>query len=101
MMCPECGAWLHKVLETRQHPDEMIVRRRECANGHRFSTWEVHPTVVHKGSNLATQRAIRERRTLWQRDKQIRADTRPLKEIAATWGMTREHVVKIRRGVRR
>jgi transcriptional regulator NrdR family protein len=35
MKCPECGAWT-EVRETRGPR-----RRRECANGHRFSTEEV------------------------------------------------------------
>ncbi len=35
MKCPECGAWT-EVKETRGPR-----RRRECANGHRFSTEEI------------------------------------------------------------
>lgn len=35
MKCPECGVWT-RVLETRQG----VLRRRECANGHRFNTEE-------------------------------------------------------------
>jgi len=34
MNCPECGAW-SSVKQT-----EMPRRRRECANGHRFTTQE-------------------------------------------------------------
>ena len=40
MKCPTCGAWT-RVLETRQG----VNRRRECANGHRFSTQEVAVAV--------------------------------------------------------
>ncbi len=38
MKCPHdsCGAW-SRVLSTRN----LITRRRECANGHRFTTTEV------------------------------------------------------------
>ena len=36
MNCPECGVW-SRVLTTRQGH----VRRRECANGHRFTTQEI------------------------------------------------------------
>ncbi len=35
MKCPQCGAWTD-VLETRSPR-----RRRECANGHRFTTIEL------------------------------------------------------------
>ena len=36
MNCPTCGAW-SRVLSTRRG----TLRRRECANGHRFTTREV------------------------------------------------------------
>ncbi len=35
MKCPHCNAWT-TTLETRGHR-----RRRECGNGHRFTTYEV------------------------------------------------------------
>jgi transcriptional regulator NrdR family protein len=38
--CPECGAWTD-VLEAKKIRNTNIVRRRrECANGHRFTTHE-------------------------------------------------------------
>ena len=40
MKCPECGAW-STVLSTRESPDHGFVRRRECANLHRFTTQEM------------------------------------------------------------
>jgi hypothetical protein len=43
MNCPECGVW-SEVLETRRK----IVRRRECANGHRFTTIETLQKVTKK-----------------------------------------------------
>lgn len=42
MKCPECGTKLHEVNDSRKRGNE-IYRRRECFNGHRFSTLE---TVV-------------------------------------------------------
>lgn len=40
MKCPQCGAWT-QVKETRTKKNENIVTRRyECANLHRFSTEE-------------------------------------------------------------
>jgi transcriptional regulator NrdR family protein len=40
MKCPECGAW-SLVKETRQSPTFGQIRRRECANEHRFTTQEL------------------------------------------------------------
>ena len=40
MKCPECGAW-SSVKETRQSPTFGQIRRRECANEHRFTTQEL------------------------------------------------------------
>ena len=39
--CPECGTKVFDVLETRaRKTDGVIVRRKECGNGHRFTTEE-------------------------------------------------------------
>ncbi len=41
MKCPKCGAW-SSVLETRPIRGGLfLVRRRRCANEHRFTTHEV------------------------------------------------------------
>ena len=41
MRCPECGTKVFDVLETRaRKTDGVIVRRKECGNGHRFTTEE-------------------------------------------------------------
>lgn len=37
--CPHCGIPLSRVCDTR-HKAQSIRRRRECANGHRFTTDE-------------------------------------------------------------
>lgn len=99
MKCPVCGAWSN-VLATRTGPDEWLRRRRECANGHRFGTLEVLPTVVHKGTAAATTRAMSKRRELWKRDEAIRSDNRLQREIAADYGLTRHQVGKIKQGIR-
>lgn len=44
MKCPICSKW-STVLETRNHS-----RRRECGNGHRFTTREV---VIENARSLA------------------------------------------------
>ena len=40
MKCPECGVWT-VVKEARESKIYGYKRRRECANGHRFTTHEV------------------------------------------------------------
>ncbi len=39
MHCPECGTARLQVIDSRDAPDA-VRRRRECANGHRFTTYE-------------------------------------------------------------
>lgn len=48
MNCPECGAW-STVIETRSSPVRYR-RRRECGNGHKFTTEEtiVPPEQLEK-----------------------------------------------------
>lgn len=61
MDCPKCGAW-SEVIETRLKKDK-VSRRRECGNGHRFTTYElaVKGTVTDgpgvRGHNL-TKRGL-------------------------------------------
>ena len=40
MKCPECGAWTEVLESRRPKTDNYIYRRRECGNGHRFTTHE-------------------------------------------------------------
>ena len=48
MKCPMCAAWSN-VIETRNHR-----RRRECGNGHRFTTQEV--VIANARSDAAKQK---------------------------------------------
>lgn len=41
MKCPTCGAW-SLVKGTRESPTFGHMRRRECANYHKFTTQEIH-----------------------------------------------------------
>jgi transcriptional regulator NrdR family protein len=100
MKCPVCGAW-SEVLDTREGQNESVRRRRQCGNGHRFVTLEVHPTVLHMQAVEATGRAISKRRALWRRDQAIRADNRLQRIIAAEHGLSRHQVGKIKQGTRR
>lgn len=52
MKCPTCGTKLHEVVDTRKR-GEQNYRRRECFNGHRFSTLE---TIVDMKANAPVVR---------------------------------------------
>lgn len=45
MICPHCGAEKTAVIETRRGAFNTTIRRRECENGHRFGTREIHEPV--------------------------------------------------------
>lgn len=38
--CPQCGVVGSKVINTRAADFNQIYRRRQCTNGHRFTTYE-------------------------------------------------------------
>lgn len=63
MMCPTCSAW-SAVLNTR-----LARRRRECANGHRFSTVEVPATQVEL---MAHQRKLANARRILRKKGYLR-----------------------------
>lgn len=49
MKCPRCDAF-SRVLDTRDKGDGITGRRRECANGHKFTTFEaVAPEAAVRG----------------------------------------------------
>lgn len=90
MKCPHCGAWSN-VLETRT-----TRRRRECANGHRFSTVEVLPSLVSGREYRRHLRAVVERERIWARDLKIIADPRGSKATGRTYGVSEGRVRQIR-----
>lgn len=96
MKCPHCGAW-SEVSETRATADGMR-RRRDCANGHRFTTFEVLPQVLKaaKASPLASTWATPGSARRWARNQAIVADTRPAAEVAREHGITDKRVRQIR-----
>ena len=62
MKCPECGTKLHEVNDSRKRGNE-IYRRRECFNGHRFSTLETvvqlnAARVIPRGKNKYPQELV-------------------------------------------
>jgi transcriptional regulator NrdR family protein len=54
MKCPTCNAWTN-VRESRPINGK-VKRRRECANLHRFTTYETETN--HEGLNVLTGRAV-------------------------------------------
>jgi transcriptional regulator NrdR family protein len=52
MECPQCQSIKSKVVDKRNVRDH-IIRRRQCENGHRYTTMELDsnkPGVIKKGS---------------------------------------------------
>lgn len=98
MICPTCGAW-SEVSETRSAKQGMIKRRRVCANGHRFSTFEVLPQVVKaagSGNTASTAKAAAASAARWARDRSIARDLRPASQVAKDHGITEARVRQIR-----
>ena len=40
IFCPHCGTQAHRVLETRTYSNGVKVRRKQCKDGHRWTTVE-------------------------------------------------------------
>lgn len=72
MRCPRCGAW-SSVEETRvSDPSFKTKRRRLCANGHLFTTYEVLPAMLASTRDQrATIRAARASITQHKRNQAI------------------------------
>lgn len=46
MACPDCSAPGASVVDSRNAGPQVVRRRRRCANGHRFTTYEVPQTYL-------------------------------------------------------
>lgn len=97
MQCPHCGAW-SEVLETRKAELFSVKRRRECANGHRFETFEVYPQVARssKRDGAATARRVERAATKFRRDIIIYNDKRSVAMIATKHRLTPARVRQIK-----
>lgn len=95
MNCPRCGAWTN-VLATRG-----ATRRRECGNGHRFTTVEVVPSVVRERDYATHLRAAAGRATRHRRDLRIVEDARGASAVAREHGLTEARVRQIRAAARK
>ncbi|HRY90117.1 MAG TPA: hypothetical protein P5163_20095 [Rubrivivax sp.] len=101
MNCGKCGAW-SSVGETRKADRGFtLARRRRCANGHTFTTYEVlapiyrhRPSVVRKTVIAAEARGLRAKR-----DAAIVAacKTRTQAAVAIEFGVSRPMVSKVLR----
>lgn len=92
-MCPVCGAAGSTVISTRGwQSDTMLQRRRECFNGHRYTTYEISDRLAktlakHSASSAS---AIQKRDSQWKRDQRIMRAVRGgklLSEAAAEFGL--------------
>ena len=99
MKCPTCGAWSN-VLDTRDGPHETTKRRRECANGHRFYTFEMLAPARNPGSMQRAVKTVQSQRARWQRNQQIRRNPDGLTraEMALQMGLTEGAVRDIQHG---
>lgn len=52
MACPQCGSTELAVVDSRPHPLG-IRRRRQCAAGHRFTTFEIHERTLARFEKIA------------------------------------------------
>ena len=93
MKCPICGTSGSSVISTRGwQSDTMLQRRRECFNGHRYTTYEVSDRLAktlakHSATSAA---AIQKRGSQWKRDQRIMRAIKGgklLSEVAAEFGL--------------
>jgi len=65
MKCPACGAW-SLIKSTRESPTFGHMRRRECANYHKFTTQEIvipqETLTEERRKNVLKANAIRHER---------------------------------------
>lgn len=101
MNCQRCGA-ASEVKSTRSAAHGTTARRRECFNGHRFTTYEVYePTFKSNARDLArTWARIVAAATRWARDRRIILDPRGASSVAAEAKLTEARVRQIRASAR-
>lgn len=101
MKCDKCGAW-SEVLETREDAKHGVIRRRrQCANGHNFTTYEIRsqawPAAKHR--SLEKKRAVERNGPRWARDQKIRgllAQGKSQSVVARELGVTRDIVYRVK-----
>jgi hypothetical protein len=71
MNCQQCGAW-SKVLDTRIFFKHLLQRRRQCANGHKFKTYEVFVGNLDRRTLPAVAAGMRRATAAWNRKEFVR-----------------------------
>lgn len=96
MKCPKCAAW-SSVLDTRAATDVSTKRRRKCANGHLFITFEVPPRLVRHDDIRVAVDAARKAKERARRDRGIVNSDEPASVLAKRYGISTVRVQTIRR----
>lgn len=101
MKCPLCGTW-STVLETRENSEGVTRRRRECANRHRFSSFEISETAYKRCLDkiLVVLGAQNHRLLRKERNLCIAEDPRPLTSIAEEYGLSIGYIKSIKKEYR-
>lgn len=71
MKCRFCDSETLRVLESREGPYDTLRRRRECGNGHRFTTIEMHADTASQAPHAKQFARRTVRRVTYARDIEI------------------------------
>lgn len=71
MKCRFCDSEDLRVLESREGQYDVVRRRRECSNGHRFTTIEVHSDVASQAPHAKQFARRTTRRVTYARNIEI------------------------------
>lgn len=71
MKCRCCDSDDLRVLESREGPHDTVRRRRECGNGHRFTTIEMHTDVASQAPHAKQFARRTTKRVAYARDIEI------------------------------
>ena len=102
MKCDKCGAW-SEVLDTREMASQGVTRRRrECGNGHVFTTYEIFSQAWPAARHRSREKAQSRERSgpLWERNQKILrllAHGASQAEAARIMGTTRHVVDHVKR----
>lgn len=97
MKCSICGADSDVTGVAHKPEQHMIEYSRVCDRGHRFKSVEVYPTQLADRRELECAiRNIDRRVARFNRDLSIAMDNRPVKIVAADYGLTDARVRQIR-----
>jgi len=102
MKCPRCGAST-EVKETRPFEYETLRRRRECANGHRFTSVEVYREVYCSARQRANvyARSMARWRQFWVRNMDmLRNSHLGWEHFAAKYGIGKSNFYLVVRQMR-